>query len=84
MQYLKRQVVQTIRSNQRLKEDIKAMDTKIGLLVKNRLALQKVSRQLRNEKSGFFVGEFSGLKANQERMEVSWVKGSSICRLQEV
>lgn len=39
-QRLKARVVQQIRSNQQLEQDLDVMDLKIGLLVKNRLTLQ--------------------------------------------
>jgi len=39
-QNLKGQVVQTIRHNQLLAQQLDAMDVKIGLLVHNRIALQ--------------------------------------------
>ena len=39
-QRLKAQVVQEIRANQQLEQDLNIMDIKIGLLVKNRITLQ--------------------------------------------
>ncbi|XP_073495595.1 ras GTPase-activating-like protein IQGAP3 [Phyllobates terribilis] len=39
---LREEVVKKIRSNQRLENDLNAMDIKIGLLVKNRITLQEV------------------------------------------
>lgn len=39
-QRLKAQVVQEIRANQQLEQDLNMMDIKIGLLVKNRITLQ--------------------------------------------
>jgi len=42
VQLLKSDVVQTIRRNKQLEKDINAMDVKIGLLVKNQIALQEV------------------------------------------
>ncbi|XP_048381646.1 ras GTPase-activating-like protein IQGAP3 isoform X2 [Stegostoma tigrinum] len=39
---LREEVVQHIRSNQRLEQDLNVMDIKIGLLVKNRITLQEV------------------------------------------
>ena len=42
VQMLKSDVVQTIRRNKQLEKDIGAMDVKIGLLVKNQIALQEV------------------------------------------
>ncbi|KAJ9593504.1 hypothetical protein L9F63_014957, partial [Diploptera punctata] len=42
LQNLKGQVVQSIRRNQQLSQQIDAMDVKIGLLVQNRIALQDV------------------------------------------
>ncbi|XP_072405007.1 ras GTPase-activating-like protein IQGAP3 isoform X2 [Chiloscyllium punctatum] len=39
---LREEVVQHIRSNQRLEQDLNIMDIKIGLLVKNRITLQEV------------------------------------------
>ena len=39
-QRLKSQVVQQIRSNQQLEQDLRVIDLKIGLLVKNRLTIQ--------------------------------------------
>ena len=36
------QVVQTIRRNKQLEKDLNTMDIKIGLLVKNQIALQEV------------------------------------------
>ena len=41
-QRLKAQVVQEIRSNLQLEQDLDVMDIKIGLLVKNRISLQDV------------------------------------------
>ena len=41
-QRLKAQVVQKIRSNQQLEQDLSIMDIKIGLLVKNRISLEDV------------------------------------------
>lgn len=41
-QRLKAQVVQEIRSNQQLELDVRIMDIKIGLLVKNRISLEDV------------------------------------------
>ena len=42
VQHLKSDVVQTIRRNKQLEKDLNAMDIKIGLLVKNQIALQDV------------------------------------------
>lgn len=42
VQLLKSDVMQTIRRNKQLEKDIAAMDVKIGLLVKNQIALQEV------------------------------------------
>ena len=42
MQQLKSVVVQTIRRNKQLEKDLNTMDIKIGLLVKNQIALQEV------------------------------------------
>lgn len=39
-QRLKAQVVQQIRSNQQLEQDLNVLDIKIGLLVRNRISLQ--------------------------------------------
>jgi len=39
---LKSEVVQTIRRNKQLEKDLNTMDIKIGLLVKNQIALQEV------------------------------------------
>ena len=39
-QRLKAQVVQQIRANQQLEQDLSVMDIKIGLLVRNRISLQ--------------------------------------------
>ena len=41
-QKLKSQVVQQIRSNQQLEQDLRVIDLKIGLLVKNRLTIQVI------------------------------------------
>ena len=82
-QRLKVQVVQAIRSNQQLEQDLDVMDIKIGLLVKNRITLQDVvstSQQVRHKDkksnrhsmlldgSGVGVGGLS--KANHEKIEV--------------
>jgi len=40
LQDLKKQVVQSIKSNNELEEALNIMDIKIGLLVKNRITLQ--------------------------------------------
>ena len=40
LQDLKKQVVQSIKSNNELEEALNTMDIKIGLLVKNRITLQ--------------------------------------------
>ena len=40
LQKLKAQVVTEIRSNQQLEHDLQGMDTKIGLLVRNKITLQ--------------------------------------------
>ena len=45
-QRLKAKVVQQIRSNQQLEQDLGVMDIKIGLLVKNRLTLQDLALSL--------------------------------------
>ena len=42
VQLLKSDVVQTIRRNKQLEKDLNTMDIKIGLLVKNQIALQEV------------------------------------------
>ena len=42
VQLLKSDVVQTIRRNIQLEKDLNTMDIKIGLLVKNQIALQEV------------------------------------------
>ena len=42
VQLLKSQVVQTMRRNKQLEKDLNTMDIKIGLLVKNQIALQDV------------------------------------------
>ena len=39
-QRIKAQVVQKIRSNQQLEQDVNVMDLKIGLLVRNRISLE--------------------------------------------
>lgn len=39
---LKSEVMQTIRRNKQLEKDLNTMDIKIGLLVKNQIALQEV------------------------------------------
>lgn len=52
-QRLKAQVVQEIRSNQQLEQDVHIMDIKIGLLVKNRISLEDVvthSSQIKKER----------------------------------
>jgi Ras GTPase-activating-like protein IQGAP1 len=52
-QRLKAQVVQEIRSNQQLEQDVLIMDIKIGLLVKNRISLEDVvthSTQIKKER----------------------------------
>ena len=52
-QRLKAQVVQEIRSNQQLEQDVRIMDIKIGLLVKNRISLEDVvthSSQIKKER----------------------------------
>ena len=76
-------MVQAIRSNQQLEQDLDVMDIKIGLLVKNRITLQDVvstSQQVRHKDkksnrhsmlldgSGVGVGGLS--KANHEKIEV--------------
>ena len=88
-QRLKAQVVQQIRSNQQLEQDLDVMDIKIGLLVKNRLTLQDLvshSQQVRrkdkkaNRHSQVLDGAavaaatVGGLtKANHEKVEVGVV-----------
>lgn len=89
-QRLKAQVVQEIRSNQQLEQDVRIMDIKIGLLVKNRISLEDVvthSTQIKKErrKGGASVsatGDSSALlhtggltKANQQRLEVNAGEG---------
>ena len=87
-QRLKAQVVQQIRSNKQLEQDLDVMDIKIGLLVKNRLTLQDLvshSQQVRrkdrraNRHSQILDGgavpgaAVGGLtKANHEKVEVCW------------
>ena len=87
-QRLKAQVVQQIRSNKQLEQDLDVMDIKIGLLVKNRLTLQDLvshSQQVRrkdrraNRHSQLLdggavpVAAVGGLtKANHEKVEVCW------------
>ena len=78
-------MVQEIRSNQQLEQDLDVMDIKIGLLVKNRISVQDVlstSQQVKHKDkkshrhsqileqgSGAGVGGLS--KANHEKLEVS-------------
>ena len=85
-QRLKAKVVQQIRSNKQLEQDLDVMDIKIGLLVKNRLTLQDLvshSQQVRrkdkkaNRHSQLLDGgavaaaAVGGLtKANHEKVEV--------------
>ena len=81
-QRLKAQVVQQIRSNQQLEQDLYTMDIKIGLLVKNTISLEDVvshSRQVsRNRTRGAADGQdlvaspgtFS--KQTQAKIEVSY------------
>ena len=76
-------MVQDIRSNQQIEQDLDVMDIKIGLLVKNRISLQDVlstSQQVRHkdkkghrqsqilDQPGMGVGGLS--KANHEKIEV--------------
>lgn len=83
-------MVQEIRSNQQLEQDVRIMDIKIGLLVKNRISLEDVvthSTQIKKErrKGGASVsatGDSSALlhtggltKANQQRLEVNAGEG---------
>ena len=84
-QRLKAKVVQQIRSNQQLEQDLDVMDIKIGLLVKNRLTLQDLvshSQQVRRKdrkanrhsqllEGGAVAAAVGGLtKANHEKVEV--------------
>ncbi len=78
-------MVQDIRSNQQMEQDLDVMDIKIGLLVKNRISLQDVlstSQQVRGKDKkgqrqsqildqgpGIGVGGLS--KANHEKIEVN-------------
>lgn len=72
-QRLKAQVVQEIRANQQLEQDLNIMDIKIGLLVKNRITLQDVvSQSARLKKTGAQeIGARLGTlsKANRETVE---------------
>ena len=82
---MKAKVVQQIRSNQQLEQDLDVMDIKIGLLVKNRLTLQDLvshSQQVRRKdrranrhsqllEGGAVAAAVGGLtKANHEKVEV--------------
>jgi hypothetical protein len=82
---LKARVVQQIRSNHQLEQDLDVMDIKIGLLVKNRLTLQDLvshSQQVRRKdkkanrhsqllEGGAMAAAVGGLtKANHEKVEV--------------
>lgn len=82
---MKAKVVQQIRSNQQLEQDLDVMDIKIGLLVKNRLTLQDLvshSQQVRRKdkranrhsqllEGGAVATAVGGLtKANHEKVEV--------------
>lgn len=83
-QRIKATVVQQIRSNQQLENDLNVIDIKIGLLVKNRITLQdvvshtqqvkgkdkKANRQSILMESGM-PGVGSLTKANHEMIEVS-------------
>lgn len=63
VQMLKSEVVQMIRRNKQLEKDISSMDVKIGLLVKNQIALQEVvahGHKLR--KRSFLFGGFVSLR----------------------
>lgn len=78
-------MVQEIRSNQQVEQDLDVMDIKIGLLVKNRISLQDVisttqqvkrkdkksnrHSQILDQGSGVGVGGLS--KSNHEKVEVS-------------
>ncbi|XP_065909989.1 ras GTPase-activating-like protein IQGAP1 [Dysidea avara] len=72
-QRLKAQVVQEIRANQQLEQDLNIMDIKIGLLVKNRITLQDVvSQSARLKKTGVQeIGAGTGQlsKAGRETVE---------------
>ena len=81
---MKAQVVQEIRSNQQLEQDLDVMDIKIGLLVKNRITLQDVvshsqqvkSKDKKNQRHSQILEQGSGVgvgglsKANHEKLEV--------------
>ncbi len=83
-QRLKAKVVQSIRSNKHQEQDLRVMDIKIGLLVKNRITLQDVvttSQQVKKKDKkhnrtsvlldGVLAGGMGGFsKANQEMIEV--------------
>ena len=86
-QRLKAKVVQQIRSNKQLEQDVGVMDIKIGLLVKNRLTLQDLvshsqSVRRKDKKSnrhsqlldgGAVAAAVGGLtKANHEKIEVCY------------
>lgn len=65
---MKVQVSQQIRSNEQLEQDLKVMDMKIGLLVKNRLAVEDVGSY--SQKDVAPVAAVGLTKANQEKLEV--------------
>ena len=93
-QRMKAQVVQEIRSNQQLEQDLHIMDIKIGLLVKNRITLEDVvshSSQIKKERrrgtvptatgeGGVTTTGLGGLtKANQQQLEVRMCVCVCVC-----
>lgn len=80
-QHLKAQVIQYIRSNEQLKQDLQNMDVKIGLLIRNKISLKDVTPTSQRKRpkpvaagqgaaaSPGYLGGFS--KASQEKLEVS-------------
>ncbi|ESN91702.1 hypothetical protein HELRODRAFT_108462 [Helobdella robusta] len=77
---LRHQVVQEIRSNQQLDQDLNQMDVKIGLLVKNRITLQDVVSQnkfLRQYQSNASVGSGTGTLGPANNLLTGGLKGLS-------
>ncbi|CAB1322084.1 unnamed protein product, partial [Coregonus sp. 'balchen'] len=58
---LREEVVTKIRSNQQMEKDLNLMDIKIGLLVKNRITLQKLT--VKKSKEELAAGDRQGIKA---------------------
>jgi len=82
-QDLKSKVVEMIRSNQEMEQDLQTMDVKIGLLIRNRISLKDViptSQRVQPKAattgqgapgSHSYLGGFS--KASQEKLEVGYL-----------